>query len=465
MSVIAAAAGCLIARWSADILAAIQPAALAAQTYTVLDWRVLAFAAVLALATGLAFGVAPAVFAGRVTGDIHQRTTTAATRHTRMRNVLIAAQVAVTVALLSGSIALGRAFLALLRTDMGYDVTSMATLRVSLAGTPHAGAAAWLFLDDAFSRIRAVPGVLAVSGTEELPLDAIGHMAGHFALDGQGSAPTLVSRVAPAFFRTIGARLLAGREFGADDLHAGPVFAVVNEALARQFGGTAAVVGRRLTAPGWRPMAIIGVVGNMRYGPGETASTPQAFIVSGAPLAVTIVARVQGDARDRLGAIRDAVRSVDPKVAVFDETTMDERFDMAVARPRFYALAVVFFGGVGLLLSIVGVYGVVSFAVVQRTREMGVRLALGTTPARLRGWMLRHTIVVVSAGAAGGVALSLVSGRFLQSLIAGAAGFGLSGSCAAVAMTLAVAAAAIWRATHQLTRLDISDVLRAEAAD
>jgi predicted permease len=466
MSVVATAVGCAIARWSADILASVQPATLASQAYTVLDWRVLTFAAALSIATGLAFGVVPAIFASRAIGAIHQRTATAAVRHTRMRNVLIAAQMAVTVALLSGSVALARAFITILRADLGYELASIATLTVSLAGTPHDGEAAWPYLNDVFSRIRAVPGVTAVSGTELLPLNVTGFMAGHFNIEGHGPAPlTLVIRVAPSFFATMHTRLLAGREFSPDDLVRRPALAVVNETLARQFGGPSSVVGRRLTADRWTPMEIVGVVGDLSYIPGVTVSTPAAFVVSRAPHAMTIVAHVQGSAGDRLAAVRDAVRSVDAKVAVFDAKTMDEWFGAAIARPRFYVIAVVFFGGVGLLLSIIGVYGVVSFAVITRTREMGVRLALGTTPQRLRAWMLRHTLAVVMAGSAAGVGLSMAFGRYLQSLIAGATSFGISGSCAAVGMTLAIASAAIWSATRRVARLDISDVLRAESGD
>jgi predicted permease len=468
MSLVAAAAGGIVARWSADVLQSIQPAALASQTYSVLDWRVLTFALALSVATGLAFGVTPALSAGRVTAAIHQRTATASARHTRMRNVLIAAQIAVTVALLSGSVALGRAFVTMLRTDMGYDVRSLATLSVSLAGTPHDGPGSWTYFDEVFSRVRALPGVAAVSGTEELPLNVTGFMGGRFKVDGQGPATplTVVVRVAPSFFSTMGARILAGREFGAADLRAGsPALAVVNETLARRFGGPASVIGHRLTADRWTPMQIVGVVADLHFGAGETVSTPQAFIVSRTPHAMTIVARVQGSPAERLSGVRGVVRSVDPKVAVFNAKTMDEWFEAAVAKPRFHAMAVVFFGGIGLLLSIVGVFGVVSFAVVQRTREMGVRLALGTTPRRLRAWLLGRMLAVVVAGAAGGVGLSMGFARSLQSLVAGAAGFGISGSFAAVALTLAVAAAAIWSATHRLARLDISDVLRADAGD
>jgi putative ABC transport system permease protein len=174
---------------------------------------------------------------------------------------------------------------------------------------------------------------------------------------------------------------------------------------------------------------------------------------------------VRGAAADRLAAVRDAAQSVDPKIPVFNVKTMEERMDMALAQPRFYTLTVVFFGGLGLVLAVIGVYGVVSYSVLQRTREMAIRLALGTTPARLRRGLLQHTLLVVGAGATAGVAGAIALGRFLQALVQGAAGATVSGSTVAVAATALVSAAAVWTATRHVERLDISDVLRDESAE
>lgn len=467
LSIVATAAGLLVAQGIAGIATAVQPAPLASQSYTILDWRVLGFSATLSILTGLLFGVGPALYASRSQFPSANRTATPAARHTRTRRVLIAAQIAVTVVLLTGSIALGRSFMALMRVDNGYQIRSMVTLSVSLAGGLRQGTRAWTYLNDVLDRVRHVPGVVSVSGTESLPLNIDAFMGGRFQIDKRGSAPiATVVHVAPGFFSTIGAGLIAGREFSPADLVSGESIAIINDELARTYGDDepSTVIGRTLTAPQGPSMRIVGVVRSLRFTAGGE-SHPQVYRPSLAPLAMTIVAHVQGTAGDRVAAVRDAVQSVDPKVPVFNVKTMEERLDMELARPKFYTLTVLFFGGLGLLLAVIGVYGVVSYSTWQRTREMGIRLALGTTPTTLRATTLRQTLAVVVTGAIVGVVMALAFGRFLQSLVRGADGATVPAAAVAVLVTAVVSAAAIWAATRHVARLEIADVLRAELAD
>ncbi len=467
LSLAATVAGLIVARWTSALATAVQPALLSSQAYTILDWRVLSFSIGLALATALVFGVGPAVYASRVGVIGAARSSTPGARHTRTRALLIATQIAVTVTLMTGSIALGRAFLALLSIDNGFEMRSIATLSVSLAGTPHQGGdRAWPYLRDVLRRVQQVPGVTAVSGTEALPLNIDAFMGGHFNVDGTGPAPmATVAFVAPGFFEVMGTPVIVGREFTFQDLETTEPIAVVNEPFARAHGEPAAVIGRMVTAEGRPGLRIVGVVRGMRYSGPAYETSPQIFRVSRAPSALTIVARVDGRAHDRIGIVRDTVLSVDPKVPVFDVRTMDERLDTTLARPQFYSTAVAFFGGLGLLLAIIGVYGVTSYSVLQRTREMGIRLALGTTPGRLRRTMLRQSSVTIGLGALAGLAMAVGFGRYLQSLVQGADSAIVATSIVAVLVTALVAAAATWSATRHIARLDIGDMLRAECAD
>ena len=467
LSLAATAAGLVVARWTSALATAVQPAQLSSQAYTILDWRVLSFSIGLALATAIVFGVGPAAYASRVGVIGAARSSTPGARHTRTRALLIATQIAVTITLMTGSIGLGRAFLALLSIDNGFEMKSIATLSVSLAGTPHQGAdRAWPYLRDVFRRVEQVPGVTAVSGTEALPLNIDAFMGGHYNVDGSGPAPmATVAFVAPGFFEVMGTPVIAGREFTFQNVETTERIAVVNDQFARAHGEPATLIGRMVTAQGVAGLRIVGVVRGMRYSGPAYETSPQIFRVSRAPSALTIVARVDGRAQDRIAIVRDAVLSVDPKVPVFDVRTMDERLDTTLARPQFYSTAVAFFGGLGLLLAIIGVYGVTSYSVLQRTREMGIRLALGTTPGRLRATMLRQSSLTIGLGALAGLAMAIGFGRYLQSLVRGADSAIVATSTAAVLVTAVVAAAATWSATRHIARLDIGEVLRAECAD
>ena len=260
LSLAATAAGLVVARWTSALATAVQPAQLSSQAYTILDWRVLSFSIGLAFATAIVFGVGPAVYASRVGVIGAARSSTPGARHTRTRALLIATQIAVTVTLLTGSIALGRAFLALLSIDNGFEMKSIATLSVSLAGTPHQGGErAWPYLRDVLRRVQQVPGVTAVSGTEALPLNIDAFMGGHYNVDGAGPAPmATVAFVAPGFFEVMGTPVIAGREFTFQDLETTEPIAVVNDRFARAHGEPATLIGRMVTAEGRSGCALSG---------------------------------------------------------------------------------------------------------------------------------------------------------------------------------------------------------------
>jgi len=465
LALVAGTAGLLVAVWVAEVARAVQPAQLSSQTYTIVDWRVLGFATMVSMLTGVCFGVGPALYASR--GDFAaSRTATPARRHGRMRNTLIAVQIAVTIVLITGSIGLGRAFLALLRVDNGYDARSLVTLNVSLAGTGYeADGRAWSYYGEVARSVGDVPGVIAVSATESLPLAVDAFMGGRFRLDDRGpiSPMTTVEWVAPGYFSTMGGRVLFGREFSPDDLRHDEGIVVISEALARTFGEPATLIGRSMTAEGWPPRRIVGVVRGMRASGPAYGPHPQIFRINRTPRAFTFVVKVTGRARQKVAVVRDAVQSVEPRIPVFDVKSMDERLDAVLAQPRFYATAVTFLGGCGLLVAIVGLFGIVSYSVQQRTREMGIRLALGTTPRWLRVTVLRQMLLTTGIGAVAGVGAAAGFGRFLRSLVQGADIPLISTSALAVLLTAVVSAVAIWLATRRVARLDVASVLRTDA--
>ena len=273
----------------------------------------------------------------------------------------------------------------------------------------------------------------------------------------------MVVPVFPDYFRTMGGRILWGREFNAAEVQGDVRVAVVNELFASEFGSPAHALGREVTignAPPWR---IVGVVKRMDYMT-EGANSSQIFVPAQSPggFFSTFVARVNGRAEDRLAMIRDAIRSVDPQVPVFGVKTMEQRLSDALARPQFYRTAVLCFAAFAFLLAVIGVYGIVSYTVARRTHEMGVRMALGTTPARLRVSLLRQGLIPIAAGAVPGIAGAVLSGRLLESLVDGAKSVNATAYGASVLFIALIAAIGIWVATRPIARLGIAEILRSE---
>ena len=462
LSLAAAVAGLAVAQWVASVATKVQPAPIAAQTYSILDVRVVGFTLAVSALCGLLFGVLPSLYASRIhTFGSRGSATTRGSR--RMREFLVAAQVALTLVLLAGALSINQAFLAFEGMDRGFERQGVATVSVSMAGTTENRRERRLqYIQEALRRVRQLPGVRSASTTEFLPLIESPFMGGPFTLDGRTTkATTMMVPVLPGYIQTMGGRLIAGREFTDADLTSDTRVALVSDSFAREFGNPADAVGHQLRIGNLR-WTVAGVFKVMVY-LGDYNHT-QVLVPDRSPgdFAVTIVARVDGSPENHLAMVRDAIKSVDPQVPVFDVKTMDQRLDEALVRPKFYSTAAFFFAGFALLLAIIGIYGVVSYAVAQRSHEMGVRLALGTTPARLRAAMLRPALMTVAYGAIPGIIGALLGGRVIQSLIDNAQPIGITACVSGALLIAATTAAAIWSATRRVARLDIMEVLRVE---
>ncbi len=466
LSFVATLAGLVIAYWTTSLATKVEPPTLAGQSYSILDARVLGFTVVVSVVTALMFGTLPSLYLGRV-HTFGTRSSSRPPSSRLVREILAGAQVMLTIILLAMSVSLGRAFVHLMGIDRGYDVREVVTVSVSLDGTTHQLDKRQLpYFEEVLDRIGRLPGVRTASATEFLPLYASAFVGGPFGLDGRpAKRNSTMIPVMSEYFETMGGRILYGREFTDAEIRSGAKVAVVNERFAAGFGAAEDAVGHQLTIGGDSPRRIVGVVKGMEYETDPTlANGNQVFIPSATPGSFfsTFVVRVDGRAEDRLAAVRDVIQSVDPQVPVFGVKTMEQRLDEVFAGPKFYRTAVWFFAGFALLLAVIGIYGIVSYAVVQRTQEMGVRLALGTTPVRLRGMLLRQGLLMVVAGAIPGIAGAQLSGRFLETLIDGAKPIGL-GTCAGLVLLLVlVASTSIWSATRRIARLAIIAILRAE---
>lgn len=463
---VSALAGLLVAAGVTSVAAKVQPPPLSAMSYSLFDVRVLAFSLTISVLAALLFGVAPFFSIGQA--HIFGARGSGRTRGARaISQFLTGAQVALTVILLTASLSIGRAFFQLMAADRGYNAKGIVTVNVSLDGTTRQTNKQRLqYFEEVLARIRSLSGIRSASATEFLPLYATDFVGGGFGVDGRPAnrGSTMVPTLAD-YFQTMGGRILQGREFTGAEVAAGSRVAVVNERFAAEFGGPREVLGRQLTIGRGAPWTIIGVVRGMEFETDSSlANSNQVFVPAESPggFFSTFVARVDGRADDHLAAIRDAIRSVDPYVPVFGVKTMEQRLSDFFIRPRAYRTAVWMFAGFAVLLALIGIYGIVSHSVAERTREMGLRMALGSTPARVRGMLLAQSLLVIAVGAILGVIGASAVGNSLGNFIPEARPVGLATSMALAVSLSAAAAITIWSATRRIPELDIMQMLRAE---
>jgi len=469
LSILAAAAGVAVAHWVSRIASAAQPVQLAAQEYAVLDWNVLGFAVGLVVLTAFTLGVLPALLIARLHPAedlIHAQPSGRHTGAGRLRRTLVVVQVSLTVALLAGSAVMGRAFLKLLGTDLGFDTDRVVTMSISLAGTRYEkGNLVGQYYDDVLERLRAVPGVEAAGGVDFLPLETTKYRGSSLKVEGGREVPVVVFiQATPDYFRAMGTPFLFGRDFTPADQQASEPVAIVNEEFAQLAGAGQDIVGRRVIGPApqsIKSFKIVGVVRTVRYGGPVSAGRAQIYL-TGSPDFMTFVARVGVDAKVHLAICRDAIKSVDRSVAVFDVRTLDDRLAENLAKPRFYTTAILFLGGFALLLAVIGIYAVASYAVAQRTQEIGVRIAVGASAGKVRLLLLRQSLQPVAIGIAAGIAGALALSRYIQNLLPTADQVDLMTSLFSAGLLVVICGVAIWSATQRVIELDPITVLRAE---
>ncbi|MGP0075305.1 MAG: ADOP family duplicated permease [Bryobacteraceae bacterium] len=471
LAFLSAGFGVIVALGATSVLAKAEPGPLHSQTYSILDGRVLVFMLTISIVSALFVGLLPALTIGR-THFFAARGSIGLRGSRLVREVLVTAQIVLTVVLLTSSVSVGRAFSHLMQMDRGFKVDGVVTASVSLDGTRHTPPVARLaYFNEVVDRLRHLPGVRTASATDFLPLYSKAFIGGPFSLDGHPSPPGTGTDLVPImsdYFATMGGQLLYGREFTDAEVQNDANIAIVNDVFAKMFLGTTDAVGH-LETIGDRPRKIIGVVKRIDFMERYLINfgdidPPETFIPAHSPghFDSTFVVHVSGRPEDHLTIIRQAVQLVDRGVPVFSVESMQQRLDEAFARPKFYRTALIFFASFALLLAVLGIYAVVSYAVTQRTHEMGVRLALGTTSARLRTMLLGQGLVSVLCGTLGGVLAAVLAGRLLESLVEGASALSPATYFLAVPSICLIAALSIWTATRRITGLDVMEILRAE---
>jgi putative ABC transport system permease protein len=369
--------------------------------------------------------------------------------------------------LLASSLMMGRTFLHLLDADLGFRPANVVTATVSVQGSSHkSGNAQWRYYSELLSRLRAIPGVESAGAVGYLPLANNVYMAGAIQLDsGQSVERVVLNAVMPGYFEASGTTLLAGRDFGMSEGQGSESAVIVNQAFAQQSDITGNLVGHRLIAP-WtkQPYVIAGVVATARLAGPAHAGTPQVYwpAQEEPPPALTFVARVNGDVGPYLTICRDALQSVDRHVPIYDVRTLDQRLDEVLARPRFFVTATVFLACVAVIIAVAGIYGSLSYSLAQRRHEMGVRMALGASPAGARSLIIRQSLLPILAGIGAGLYCSWLSAQYMKYLVDGIQGQGIEYGVYAAVLLILTAILAAWRATSSLLSLDPLEALRAE---
>ena len=479
LALAAGALGLLFAAWGRNVLWALRPAALAnAPLDLSFDPRVLFFSLGVSLLTGLLFGLAPAIQATRpaLVADLKQEsdTATGGTRMLSVKNLLVAFQIALCVVCLVAAGLAIRSLSRLAKVDLGFAPATLASLRIDLSRQGLDAATGAQVFDRILERARALPGVEAASLGNSLPL-AEGGTIRTIAIEGlpaDAANNNLLVRVAvvdPGFFRVAGIPLVAGRDLEELDQRATTPVAVINQAMARQCWPDADALGQRFTVFGTQgAKQVVGVVGDSKQAAIGEAAQPQIYLSrrqSPVP-SMALLLRTQGDPALVLGRVRDEVHRLEPAVPLLDVNTMADRVHQSLGQSRSFASLLAGFGLLALVLAALGIYGVTAYSVAQRSRELGIRGAIGAAPNTLVKMILGQGGRIAALGLAIGVAAALAlasgAGPALGKLFFGVAPTDLvtyAGTCVLLAL---VALVANWVPAWRATSVNPVTILRSE---
>lgn len=454
-----------------------QSLAIARLNDVTVDGSVLLFAAAATLFTGLLFGIAPVLEAFRVNlaGSLREggRGGSAAVRARRARAVLVVAQIALSLVLLAGAGLLLRSLLELQRTDLGFEPQNAVSARVTLRGERYGdGAARTAFFDEALQSISASPGVHSAGMIWWLPLSGLWSATDFYLPDRPRPAPgeepgTQVQAVQGDIFTALAIPLLAGRTFDSRDGAGGRGVVIVNSAFAQRTWPGENPLGRRVVLP-WGTdldLEVVGVVGDMRHKGVEQAGEPTMFLPHAQFTEFSsahLIVRAEGSTAAVQRVVTERVREIDPALAVADLMPLTTVVSDAVARPRLTSLLVAVFATLALLLAAVGIYGVVSYGVALRTRELSVRRALGARTSDVTRMVVLDALRLGGFGVAIGVLIALATTRVLENLLYGVRPGDPVVFAATATLLLAVTVAAALLPAVRASRISPAEAMRYE---
>jgi putative ABC transport system permease protein len=429
------AAGLALAVWGVDALISLSTDAIPRAREIGIDSKVASFTILVSLLTGILFGLAPALQVSKpdLTDALKESgRTTAGARRSRLRSLLVVSEIALSLVLLIGAGLMIRSFVMLNNVDPGFNSNNLLTMGVTLLRTRYPedeGVAA--FYSQLLERLSTAPGVMAAGAIGELPLSG-NNTSDYFTIEGRPEVtkeerPLAECRtVTPHYFESMDIPLFKGRDFAETDTKQSPNVAIINEAFARRHFPDEDPLGHRLALQGQfrDPLIIVGVVGNVRdFGLDEPPPSAIYYPYLQSPLfenyyrSMTIVVRTKSDPVAMAESLRAEMLSMDQTLPVYALKPMTEYLRDSLSRRRLNLVLLSVFASIALLLAAVGIYGVISYSVAQRTHEIGIRMAIGAHSRSILGLVIRQAMLLTLAGIALGIAAAFVLTRLMESLL------------------------------------------------
>jgi putative ABC transport system permease protein len=482
LSLVGTAAGIAIAALGTKILLQFVPAGVPRLAQVGLDLRVLGFTMLISLGTCLIFGLVPAWHASKV--DLHTaleqsgRTSGPGASRLRFRQLLVVFQVSIAVMLVIGAGLLVKSFWLLQRVDPGFHAEGVLSAGLTLPSSKYADPGQINnFHKQLLERISTLPGVKTATIAYDHPLQS--NWLDSFQIEGRVATAESQSLsanfipVGPDYFDTVGVRLAAGRKFTPQDDQDHPGVAIVNESFVRHYFPNENALGQRMrpSPPGriWNnqrltSFEIVGVVRDVKLAGLEAPSEPAYYLpASQAPLQdMTLLVRTSADPLSLVGSVRGAVLSIDPNQPISNVSTLEKVVDDSIAQRRLNMLLMGLFGGLAMLLSAVGIYGLLSQAVTQRTQEMGIRMALGAQVGDVLKLVLRQGMMLALAGEAIGLVAAFLLTRLIRGLLFGVTPNDATTFVAVAGVLAIVALLACYLPARRATKVDPLVALRYE---
>jgi predicted permease len=476
----AALLGLALATVGVETLLAIDPTAVPRSSEVRMDGHVALFSLGVSVATALLLGLAPAVRVARSGVQsglgVGGRGALTAMGSGRLRSILVASQMAMAVILLTGSVLLMRSFVRLVGVDTGFVAGSVLTMRVTApqSGYPDAPAVA-RFYQELLGRVEEIPGVSQAAAVRLLPLastmgDAFFRPVAYEPAPNEGTQAEW-QWATPRYFEVMRIPLVDGRTFTESDRRDAQPVVIVNEALARRYWGAESPVGSAILASGALDTAlVVGVVRDVRHNGVVAEAKPQFYVphaqvhesMSGTMRGMTLTVATEVAPQGVLELVREQLRALDPTLPLSQVATLDEVLSRSVAQPRFALVLLGAFTALALVLALVGIYGVLAYIVGQRTREIGIRLALGAESRQVAGMVVRQGFLMAAVGVAAGTTISWFLGDLMAGLLYGVTPQDPITFASVPAVFLVVALVACWVPAARASRVRPASALRSD---